>query len=59
MLNAEVSVLIYDRGIAADLRRIQERYLRDAEAIEPRAWAARSRGRRVLENLARLADAVL
>jgi cardiolipin synthase len=59
VLNAEVSVLVYDRDVAADLRRIQDRYLQAAEAIEPRAWAARGRGRRVLENLARLADAVL
>jgi cardiolipin synthase len=58
-LNAEVSVLIYDRGVAADLARIQERYLAQSEAIDPRAWAARRLGQRLMENLARLADAVL
>jgi cardiolipin synthase len=58
-LNAEVSVLVYDRGVAADLRRIQERNLGQSETIDARIWAARGSGRRVLENLARLADALL
>ena len=59
LLNAEVSVLIYDRGVAADLARIQERYLAQSESVDPRAWAARGRGRRLMENLARLTDALL
>jgi cardiolipin synthase len=58
-LNAEVSVLIYDRGVAAELARIEARHLAASEAIDPTDWAARGRGRRVLENLARLTDAVL
>lgn len=58
-LNAEVSVLIYDRAVAADLARVEARHLGASEAIDARAWAARGRGRRVLENLARLTDAVL
>ena len=58
-LNAEVSVLIYDHGVGAALRRIQERYLEKSETIDPQTWAARDRGRRVMENLARLADVLL
>jgi cardiolipin synthase len=58
-LNAEVSVLIYDRGVAAELARIEARHLAASEAIDPTDWAARGRGRRALENLARLTDAVL
>jgi cardiolipin synthase len=58
-LNAEVSVLIYDRGVARDLRHVQDRYLEKSETVDPRIWASRGRGRRLLENLARLADAVL
>jgi cardiolipin synthase len=58
-LNAEVSVLIYDRAIAADLARIHARHLAASDSIDPRAWAARGRGRRMMENLARLTDAVL
>jgi cardiolipin synthase len=58
-LNAEVSVLIYDRAVAAELGRIQARHLAASESIDPRAWAARGRGRRLMENLARLTDSLL
>ena len=58
-LNAEVSVLVYDRGVARDLRHVQDRYLEKCETVDPRIWASRGGGRRLLENLARLADAVL
>ncbi len=58
-LNAEVSVLIYDRAVATALGRIQARNLAASESIDPRAWAARGRGRRLMENLARLTDSLL
>lgn len=58
-LNAEVSVLIYDRDVAGDLRRIEDRRLAMSEAIDPQAWARRGRPRRILENLARLTDSLL
>jgi cardiolipin synthase len=57
-LNADVSVLIDDRGVAASLARIQERYLARSESVDSRARAARGRGRRWMENLARLTDAL-
>jgi len=58
-MRTKVSVLIYARGVAADLSRIQERYLAQCESVDPRAWAARGRARRLMENLARLTDALL
>lgn len=58
-LNAEVSVLIYDRAITAELRKIQEHYLRQSEHLAAAAWAQRGIGRRALENLARLTDSLL
>ena len=59
VLNAEVSVLIHDRDVAAELARVQARYLAQSELVDPRAWAARGRGRRLMENLARLTDVLL
>jgi cardiolipin synthase len=58
-LNAEISVLIRDRSVAAKLAEIQVRDLANAEPVTIEARAALSRFRRALENLARLTDAVL
>jgi cardiolipin synthase len=58
-LNAEVSVLIYDRGVVADLRRVQEGYLRDASRVTREERKAIGLPRRALENLARLTDSLL
>jgi cardiolipin synthase len=58
-LNAEVSVLVYDRAVAADLGRVQEHYLARCEHLTAAAWAGRGVAQRVLENLARLTDALL
>jgi cardiolipin synthase A/B len=58
-LNAEVSVLIRDREVAARLRAVQARDAQNGEAVTIEARAALSTGRRALENLARLTDAVL
>ena len=58
-LNAEVSVLIRDAAVAADLHAIQAAYLARVMEVTPATRAALRRGRRVLENLARLMDAVL
>ena len=46
-LNAEVSVLIYDRTVVADLRRIQEGYLQHTSRVtldERRAYSAAAAG---------------
>ncbi|HQR51879.1 MAG TPA: cardiolipin synthase [Burkholderiales bacterium] len=58
-LNAEVSVLIYDRSVASELARVQAHYLARSEHLTPAAWARRGVTRRALENLARLTDSLL
>jgi cardiolipin synthase len=58
-LNAEVSVLIYDRTVVAALRVIQDGYLRHADTVTPEERAAIGVLRRALENLARLTDSLL
>jgi cardiolipin synthase len=58
-LNAEVSVLIRDAGVAAALDRIQAAYRAGATAVTQAERAGLSPVRRTLENLARLTDSVL
>ena len=58
-LNAEVSVLIYDRAVVADLRKVEEGYLRHALIVTAEERRQLSVGRRALENLARLTDSLL
>jgi len=52
-------VLIRDAAVAAGLHAIQAAYLARVMEVTPATRAALRRGRRVLENLARLMDAVL
>lgn len=58
-LNNEVSLLIYDSAVVADLRSIQARYLAAADTVDPERWRRRRIGVRVLQNIARLADSLL
>jgi cardiolipin synthase len=58
-LNAEVSVLIYDHSLVADLRRVQDGYLRHALVVTLEERRRMRVGRRALENLARLTDSLL
>jgi len=58
-LNAEVSVLICDRTVVADLRRVQDEYLRNCDEVTREERATLPLGRRALENLARLTDSLL
>ncbi len=58
-LNEEDMLLFYDRGVAADLRRIQNRYLRDSIPLDPKDWEKRPALRRTAQQLARLVDSVL
>ena len=58
-LNAEVSVLICDRDVVADLRRVQEHYLRHTDLVTREERAAMGWRSRALENLARLTDSLL
>ena len=58
-LNAEISVLIYDRTVVADLKRVQEDYLRHSDRVTVEERRALGLPRRALENLARLTDSLL
>lgn len=58
-LNAEVSVLIYDREVVAELRDIQTGYLQHTDMVTRDERRQLSVGRRALENLARLTDSIL
>jgi cardiolipin synthase len=58
-LNAEVSVLIYDRAVMAELKKIEDAYLRQTDRVTMEERRALPLRRRVLENLARLTDSLL
>jgi cardiolipin synthase len=58
-LNAEVSVLIYDRSVVAQLHKIQQGYLEHTSLVTPDERRQIRLPRRVLENLARLTDSLL
>ena len=58
-LNAELSVLIRDAGVAGELHRIQALYRVNADRVTLEERAGVSPLRRTLENLARLTDSVL
>ena len=58
-LNAEVSVLIYDRAVVADLKAVQDGYLQHAPVVTLEERRRLRVGRRALENLARLTDSLL
>ncbi len=58
-LNAEIGLLCYDRGIVAQLRRIEQDYLSDARALALPGWRQRPTWRRSREGIARLADALM
>lgn len=58
-LNAEVSLLVYDPIVVADLVRIQERYFNDSDVLDEHEWNNRPLFTKVAQNLARLADSLL
>lgn len=58
-LNAEISVLVYDRGFVAELAVIQDGYLANSESVTQATRATIARAQRALENLARLTDSIL
>ena len=59
MLNAEVSLVVYDASVAMRLRAQQERYFAGSEPLNKEEWAARSGVSKVCENLARLLSPLL
>jgi cardiolipin synthase len=58
-LNAEVSLLVYDRDMTALLRKHQERYFASSDLLTLDEWRKRSGLREVCENLARLMSPLL
>jgi cardiolipin synthase len=58
-LNAEVSLLIYDPAVVAELAKIQDRYFADSELLTREKWDQRSLLARTSQNIARLADSLL
>jgi cardiolipin synthase len=58
-LNEEISVLIYDQTVAADLWRIEQGYLAKSDEIDPVVWSRRPAGRKLLQNVARLFDSLM
>ncbi|EGD60660.1 cardiolipin synthetase [Novosphingobium nitrogenifigens DSM 19370] len=58
-LNLELSLLIYERQVNADLDAVIDRYAHDCTTLTRETWAARSWRRRFLENLFRLAGPLL
>ncbi len=53
-LNAEVMLIIYDPGVAAELAAEQERYYGNSRLLTLPTWKQRSFGRKSAQNLARL-----
>ena len=58
-LNAEVSVLIYDRAVVAELAKVQAGYLAHSDAVTREERRALKLPHRAMENLARLTDSLL
>jgi cardiolipin synthase len=58
-LNAEVSLLAYDRDVVARLHQICDGYREHAVMLEARLWSARPLPQRLFQNIARLADSLL
>lgn len=58
-LNAEISLVTFDRTVVDDLRQVEASYLADAETLDLATWRRRPVHLRILQNLARLTDSVL
>ena len=57
-LNLEVTLVCYDHGVAADLRRQEEEYLRCSSQLHLEAWQLRPHLTKLFENLARLTSSL-
>lgn len=58
-LNAELGLVCYDPAVVAQLKRIEQACLAEAEHIDPVQWRRRPGWRRSLSGIARLADSFL
>jgi cardiolipin synthase len=57
-LDLEVTLVVPDQGVVAELRRIESEYLRRSTPLELTAWQARPWHARMSENVARLTSAL-
>ena len=58
-LNYEVAILVYDAGVAADTREIQQGYIDRSRILDAEAWRSRPLRRRLLENSVQLLSPLL
>jgi cardiolipin synthase len=58
-LNSEITLLIYDPAVVAELRSVQEGYLTESVRLTTEEWRKRPFGTRTLHSMARLADSLL
>ncbi len=58
-LNNEISLLFYDAQVTRALHQVEATYIARSTAITAAMWAQRSALRRVIHNIARLADSLL
>ncbi|QDU96009.1 cardiolipin synthase [Lignipirellula cremea] len=58
-LNYEVALFIYQSEFAAELKKLQQTYLDDADRVDPGQWQARPYQERLLENTLRLVSPLL
>jgi len=59
VLNSEVSLIVFDRDVNAELRAEQERYFATSEELSLETWRARPMTSKVIENIARLVSPLL
>lgn len=58
-LNAEIGMVVYDAGVVASLRRIQETYFANSALLDAAQWSRRPLVNRTVQGIARLADSFL
>jgi len=58
-LNAEVALLVYDPGVVAAMRVVQDKYFAESIELTRDRWAQRPMWLRVAQNTARLGDSLL
>jgi len=58
-LNNEITLLIYDAAVVAQLRKVQERYFAHSKLLCLEEWVRRPLLKKVLQNTARLTDSLI
>jgi len=58
-LNAEISLMVFDPAVVAELARVQARYFADSDLLDADEWERRPFFAKMAQNVARLADSLL